>query len=155
MTHRLITISNIQGQMARWVVEQSPHSKGRGVDQVNMALFQASLEWEGLLSDPRFRMMHFASWRDIVKWLEATLKGNEWLGRWNAAYKGRFAVPGADGMMMTSRFDTPAYDYDFIDIDALFRNVAMSVWRDAKDYTDGAKDDDEASVTVSSVGPDS
>lgn len=136
MRVRCITIVSVMGQLARWVVEQSPHYSARGVDQVNMRLFkEASQSWPGIVDDYHFRWKNFRSWHDLEDWLREALGKEPWLGRWNSAFKGRHS-PGGDREDMV-RIDSGSiahYDYDFIDIDALLRNVARSAWQEAKAY---------------------
>ena len=134
---RCITIGAIMGQMARWVVEQSPHRSARGVDQVNMRLFQkATVDFECYTpdSDPRFRVRYFSSFWEIEAWIKQALDGEPWLERWNTAFRGRHSNTGSDEMVRIDNDSIPHPDYDFIDIDALTRNVARHTWLDAAEY---------------------
>ena len=127
-----VSISTVMGNMARWVAEQSPFNTTRGVDQVNQVLYEAAGEWETVCEGDRFRAHMFSSQRELEEWVRGALGDHPQLERWNTAYKGHFSDPNAEGFQTSSRFDGPAPAYDFIDLDALFRNVSREIWRECE-----------------------
>lgn len=126
----LITLHCVQGHMAMWVCRQSPYQSLGGVEVINAVLHEkAATEWtEGV---PSLLMRRFESWRDLENWLHSALDGHEQMTAWNTP-----KIDTGAPFMFTSRYDTPTPEYDFIDLDALLRNVARTSWAEMQ------KDDD-------------
>lgn len=140
-----ISLKAIQGHIAMWAFRQSPYATLDGVMDVILILQYKVKEdvrlstsepndsgvwssgiWHG--SELEGYWCWFETYTDIIRFLESTLKGDAMLKRWNTPraeqpWDDRFVVVGPT---------TPKQDADFIDIDAMFRNVAQSVWNEAK-----------------------
>lgn len=124
----LITHKEVVGQMARWAVRQHPYGRPDGLFDVTDAITKAAETWPDGVSS--LHMWRVAEWREIEDWLRLALADHPVLAAWNKPRSGHGA-----SIVFTSRYGGPASEDDFIDIDALLRNVALSVWREAKQET--------------------
>lgn len=119
---RLITHQEVIGWMAHWAVRQHPYGRPDGLFDVTDALAEASESWpDGV---PSLRMWRVSGWIEIERWMRAALKDHAVLAAWNAPRSGH-----TQQIVASSRYWGPKPDDDFIDIDALLRNVALSTWR--------------------------
>lgn len=121
----ILSESQLRGQLAMWVARQSPYRSVSGVDDVG-ALITAATRSDEWFGPDDCRMRRFDSWRDLEQWLRAAIGDHPQLAVWNTRRNGR------DGNQFVSRYDIPSPDDDFIDIDALFRNVALHSWRESE-----------------------
>jgi hypothetical protein len=127
----LITHKEVIGQMALWAVRQHPYGRPDGLFEITDAIRKAAEAWpDGV---PSLRMWRVGGWHEIEDWLRGALAEHPVLTAWNKPRSGHTVA-----VMFTSRYDRPKPENDFIDIDALLRNVALGVWREAKrEETDG------------------
>lgn len=120
----LITHKEVVGHMAHWALRQHPYGRPDGLFDVTDALTAAAQEWpEGVQT---LRMMWVDGCRPIEAWLRSALRDHPALTQWNTPKSGH------TGNVFVSRHSGPRAEDDFIDIDALLRNVAMSVWKEAE-----------------------
>ena len=123
---RLITHQDVVGWMAHWAVRQHPYGRPDGLFDVLDLLAERSREWpDGVTS---LRMWRVSGWVEIERWLDDVLKDHPALAAWNTPRSGHIAP-----FVAVSRYFGPKPEDDFIDIDALIRNVARCVWRGAND----------------------
>lgn len=115
----------LRGHLAMWVARQSPYRSVDGVDDVG-TLITTSTKANDWFGPDDCRMRRFTDWRDLERWLRSAIGEHPQLTAWNTRRNGR------DGNQFISRYDTPSPDDDFIDIDALFRNVAIHAWRESE-----------------------
>ena len=133
---RIIGLGNIQGQLANWVCQQSPYRSVKGVDTANGMLRDAlNGDWT-VLSDG-YATRNFTSWREIERWIKSVFDGSGVTKAWNTPKSGH------NENVFTSRYHSVKPEHDFIDIDALFRNVSRAVWADCADYEVEAGDTDD------------
>lgn len=103
--------SAVRGALACWAVKQSPYD-------VPDNLGHALLEFESaFLSDDYFE----TSCEDLRGRVYSTFEKCPTIEMWNEA------KDGSSGIVFCSRYGQPAPDHDFIDLDALARNVAHLV----------------------------
>jgi hypothetical protein len=121
----IISEGQLRGQLAMWVARQSPYRSVAGVDEVGalITLATKAADWFG---PDNCRMRRFAGWHELEAWCRAAIGDHPQLEAWNTPRN------GAAGPVFTSRYDSPSPDDDFIDIDALFRNVALHSWRESE-----------------------
>jgi len=133
MEKRLVSKTDIIGNMAKFAVTQHPYNNPPRLELVTEVLkshaqdtFKDGVE------------IHHMRWFDdswaILTWLKEALKPVEDVMQlWNTPKSGHTAP-----YVFTSRYDSPKAEHDFIDIDALLGNVAREVWNDAEEYTEKA-----------------
>lgn len=129
MEKRLISKTDVIGQMARFAVTQHPYNAPPRLDNVTAVIAHHAKQTfkDGVETHP---MQWFESSRDILAWVREALKPVEDIMQlWNTP------ASGHTGHVFTSRYDGPAPEDDFIDIDALLGNVAREVWNDANEYS--------------------
>lgn len=121
---RLITHKDVIGQFAMWALRQHPYGRPDGLFDVTDAIEAAAKAWpDGIDS---LKMWEVGSWQEIEDWLRQGLRDHPVLTAWNTPRSGH-----TQQIVSSSRFWAPKPEHDFIDIDALLRNVAMGVWREA------------------------
>lgn len=123
---RLITHKDVIGWMAHWAVQQHPYGRPDGLFDITDAIAEASQSWPDGVSS--LRMWRVAGWLEIERWLGEALKDHPVLTAWNTPHSGH-----TQQIVASSRYWGPKPEDDFIDIDALLRNVALSTWRRADD----------------------
>jgi len=126
---RLITSKDILGQMARWAVQQHPFHEPTGLFEV-CRLIDEKARAEFKDSVPGLPMRWFKDSWELRDWLRAILADHPALTAWNTPRSG----PAGGGFIAVSRFDGPAPEDDFIDLDALLINVSRDAWDDAEDF---------------------
>lgn len=117
----LVTIKEVQGAIAKWVCRQSPYASVDGVDNVNRALAARIEDWE-LVGNLRMQRFSFSG---LNQWLKNQFRELPQTQQWNTRSN------GGQGMGMVDRYHTTPADRDFIDIDALRRNVLNEIWSEA------------------------
>jgi len=130
---RLLGQSNFIGNMAKWAVCQHPYHKPPRLDEVTQAIINHA---ESTFADgvPTHKMRWFDDSSRVHDWLKAALEPvADILALWNSRANGNDAPYN-----FTSRYDGPSPENDFIDIDALTRNVAHSAWVDSEEYEERA-----------------
>jgi len=127
MTRRLVGIYDICANLARWVCQQHPYHLTVHVDSANARLMKLAptkgFEPESL------PMKYVKDSGEIEEFLREALDKTPEVLDWNSRKNGNESPLG-----FSSRYDTPVPENDFIDIDALFRNVARSTWYEAEEY---------------------
>lgn len=124
-TKRLVTHKNIIGHLARWSIQQHPYGRPEGLFALAEKIVAAAQSWD--VGPPSLKMHEFADWQEVERWLYATLEGDPILIAWNTPRSGH-----TQQIVASSRYwGGPRAEDDFIDIDALLRNVARSVWAGA------------------------
>ena len=120
----LITLSSLCGHMAQWVCRQHPYGSVGGVEEVNAWMIDMASRWQ-----PRdCPMREFGSRLELWQWLEKNLYAHPQMKIWNTPKSGHDRE-----IVGSSRFWSPSPDDDFIDIDALLRNVGNSAWQEAEE----------------------
>lgn len=132
----LISLSDILGQLSRFVIQQSPYHSAEHVDSALGKLYASAVygteesvdmaDWTSFGND-EIVLRYFSSYNEIVNWLNFVLRNTPETIAWNTPRNNHDSK-----MVFSSRYDSPDPDDDFIDIDALFRNTALAVWRDAE-----------------------
>lgn len=121
---RIVTINEICGYLAMWVFRQHPYHSVEHVDSAGAKLRVAAAT-EGF-TPKELPMKEFNSQLQIEDFLRIVLYNSPETLAWNSRRNGNKSE-----FSFLSRYDAPAPEDDFIDIDALFRNVATSVWVNA------------------------
>lgn len=129
-------VTGVCGYIAMWATRQSPYHAPDGLDGV-LRLFQASVSKESCLE------LHFgSSWlrldvqcpeAHLRKILQEHLFAIPQVRKWNERKNGN---PSPFGFV--SRYDRPNPDDDFIDLDAMVRNISQAVMEEYR--TDFEKD---------------
>lgn len=123
---RLITHNEVIGEIAKWAVVQHPYARPHGLFELCEAVAEASKAWpDGV---PSLRMWRIDRWLELEHWLRPIFAAHWAPKEWNKPRSGH-----TQQIVASSRYWGPKPADDFIDIDALLRNVAMGVWRAAKD----------------------
>lgn len=134
---QLITEKFVYGNIARFVCTQSPYGSVQGVDNINRTIREAIHSgqygaWDDGFAD--LRMRYFKDVWELVHWLEEVLQFDLTCKMLNTSRKVR---PKVDWMPFLTAGIFPPHDnnpdYDFIDLDAMYRNVAMACFREARD----------------------
>ena len=121
----LITDKDLRGHLARWVCQQHPYRSVDGVDQVG-AEIDAMAKTDGWEGNDELRLHEFDSWRDVEEWLRKAIWDHPQMKRWNTPKNG-----GDFQVQFVSRFSHPP-EQDFIDLDALVRNVSRDAFKEAE-----------------------
>ena len=119
----IIGAKNLCGFLAKNVWLQHPYHDLSLVNAVADRILAAASDWEGAEANVPWRT--FDDWVDVLTWLEETLYGAPELSEWNTPKSGHTQT-----IVASSRYWGPAPEDDFIDIDALLRNVALDAWRE-------------------------
>jgi len=104
--------SEILGALANWAVRQSPYSYPENLPK---ALFE--FEYQFGCSDVYFE----TNCKELLQRIVDTFERCPTIMGWDVAKKGSVQT------VFCSRHDNPHPDYDFIDLDALARNIAHSI----------------------------
>lgn len=124
---RLITSKDILGQMARWAVQQHPFHEPLGLFEI-CKMIDETAEKQFPDSVPGLPMRWFEDSHEIRRWLHDTLDNHPTLVAWNTPRSGHTHNIGI------SRYDGPAPEDDFIDLDALMINVSREAWNSAEEF---------------------
>ena len=119
----LVGRKQLLGVLAMWAVRQSPYPCP---DNLHVVLQKLDVIWKartwGLLDFTQFRTL-----RHLENWLKEVLTRMPEFMAWNERKNG-----DQSSLNFISRHDGRMDpDSDFIDLDALVRNVAMEVWRES------------------------
>lgn len=131
----LITLSSILGQMSRWVVEQHPYNSAEGVDIINGKLYLAATHdetWEEPIEG--FIYKTFSSRAEIEDWMHFVLTNDKVLEDLNTPEICKTDPSVSFKILFSDRYSSTPIEYEFVDIHALLRNVAVSVWKDAEEF---------------------
>ena len=124
---QLITDNILLGALAMAAVRQSPYicpDNLKTVLEKTKAICDKEFK-EGINS---LRMKWFNTHRELSKWLKENLSSIPELVAWNDRKNGNKAPFG-----VCSRYDQPHPDDDFIDLDALYGNIACTAWNESLD----------------------
>lgn len=115
----LVSRNDVLGELAGWAVRQSPYTVP---DKLAEAVTAFCAAW------PRAEHAQFDGVVDLDYTIKTTFRRVPEIMAWNERKNGR------DGPGFVTRYSKqPDPDDDFIDLDALARNMAMSLWHDAAD----------------------
>jgi len=125
---RLVTASTLIGQLARFAVEQHPYHRPEGLFELVELLWRMTEQaWHD--GDAELPMTWFDDAMELERWLHDALwsvqRANQILTAWNTP-SSKHKAP----VVFVSRYDTPRQEDDFIDLDALLRNVSRETWND-------------------------
>lgn len=114
----IVSIRDIMGAMASNAFQQHPYNAPPNIALVVAAIKAHAKEtFSTIVGD--FMLHKFDSWQDMEKWLrEALTEQEDILQQWNTPAK-----DNGSEYLFVSRYDYPDAERDFIDIDALIRNV--------------------------------
>ena len=122
---RVVLKSVVVGHFAMWAVRQSPYllsdNLDKGIEEFNKYLIYTINACNERLIETTYRELKDNIRKAITK--------SDIISSWNIAKKG-------SGPVFVSAYSKPKSDYDFIDLDALARNIAQSVWLELC-YDDG------------------
>lgn len=133
----LASPKDITAELSRWIIRQSPVHP----DDLDVILRTARSKME---SNDRYRTrgepsvfpyVKFEGFKDFIGWLDPMLNSIPQYRDLNlSAVEKRAGVavddPARSQFSFTSRYDAPKPDHDFVDLDALIRNVARSLERE-------------------------
>lgn len=104
--------NNVRGTLACWAIRQSPYD-------VPDNLVEALVEFEKAFADSS--EFFETSCKELGTMILEAFGKCPMIQSWNKA------KDGSTGPVFSSRFDQPSPDHDFIDLDALARNVSHDV----------------------------
>ena len=110
------------GHFAMWAVRQSPYLLPENLDK-SIQEFDKHLISNIKIGDED---LIEATYTDLSKNIKDAISKSSTILSWNVAKMG-------SGSVFISPYSKVKSDYDFIDLDALARNIAQSVWREQKD----------------------
>jgi predicted oxidoreductase len=123
---RVVMKSVVVGHFAMWAVRQSPYllpdNLDKGIEEFDKYLIYTINTCNEYLIE--------ATYTELKDNIKRAITKSDIISSWNVAKKG-------SGPVFVSRYSKPKSDYDFIDLDALARNIAQSVWLELC-YDDGA-----------------
>jgi predicted oxidoreductase len=123
---RIVSKSVVVGHFAMWAVRQSPYllpdNLDKGIEEFDKYLIYTVNACNEYLIETTYTELEDNIRKAITK--------SDIISSWNIAKKGT-------GNVFVSTYSKPKPDYDFIDLDALARNIAQSVWLELC-YDDGA-----------------
>lgn len=123
---RLISSNDIVGHVARWAVQLHPYKRPEGLFMlVHDVSKKCDISFKDGVAD--LPMRWFGSYQKLLAWLQDETADHPILTVWNTPKSGK-----ADGF--ASRYGGPKPENDFIDIDALWMNVARCAWDDAAEF---------------------
>lgn len=122
----LVTDNSLCGALAMWVCRQHPYHSVSGVDDVT-AVIRERAKADGWDGNDELRLSEFDTFRDLEKWLQASIGQHPQMAIWNTPKTGDVGP-----FKFVSRYSAHNPETDFIDIDALLRNTALEAWREAK-----------------------
>lgn len=129
---RIITLSQIHGNIAKWICRQSPYRSVAGVDEINRTISSAAVDWGPSI----FKMKEFANHNEIYQWLWSALQYDLTFKMLGTSKKTKPQL-GYEDMMAHLKANNGRYawdddpDYSFIDLYALLANVATSCWEES------------------------
>ncbi len=126
---RLLSVRALQGPLAYFAVTQHPYRDPPRLAEVMAALeAHAAVTFDG---PDIFPTAWFSDAMTVERWVRTALEGRvqDVLTAWNTP-----RIGSAPTIAFSSRYGGPLPERDFIDIDALLRNVAMMAWREAAEY---------------------
>ena len=123
---RCTSLKDIISYFAKWAIAQSPYPCPDNLEKIVNYLdtkLRENYNWQRL-GDFIYQDL---SLKDIKNMLKETLEPYELFMEWNSPKKGSHTI------MFVSAYDGPRNpDYDFIDLDALYNNVSISIRDDRR-----------------------
>lgn len=116
---RWVMLKSVLDHFAEWAVRQSPYTVPDGLGEAVVTLRSE------LINSFDANGMIFIDGRKMESLIKDAVAGVQVIENWNRP------KPGSHTIAFVSRHGGPHPDYDFIDLDALCRNVAFSVVREA------------------------
>jgi hypothetical protein len=132
----IITETSLRSEVARWAVRQSPYETGpEGLADVLVEVSRRFRSCPGVEAVLGSYMLTLHADRGVLRQLlQTVLLDQPQVQRWNQRRNGR------EGMGIISRYDPPSDpDDDFIDLDALARNVASALIEENDRYVTGRR----------------
>lgn len=121
--HLFVTKSQLLGTFAKYAVQQSPYHRP---DNLEVVLDKFNELLRASFKAAQLEVGEFTDWLALENYLSETLAQIPEYVAWNERKNGNDAP-----MKFTSRYDTNNNpDDDFIDLDALQRNVAVEIKRE-------------------------
>lgn len=117
----LVLLRTVVGHVAMWATRQSPYAVPEGLEAVLRAFRDAALPHTTELGGLAF-LTQKMTWRRLESFLREHLLPIPEVAAWNEPKSGHAAQ-----FVFVDRTGGPAPDDDFIDLDALIRNIARSV----------------------------
>ena len=115
----LVSKNDILSGVAKWAVAQSPYHRP---DNLEIVLDKLNINLISYFKDEIYLEL---SYREINNFIKLYTFSIEEFMQWNERKNGREGHLG-----FSSRYDRPMPDDDFIDLDALIRNIANDIIRD-------------------------
>lgn len=123
---RIVLKSVLIGHFAMWAVRQSPYLSPNDLD-TGIEEFNENFVSSTKIGNADIIETTYIELEDNIK---NAISYSDTISSWNIAKKGA-------GPIFVSMYSEPKPDYDFIDLEALARNIAQSVWLEIS-YNDGA-----------------
>ena len=121
---RVVLKSVVVGHFAMWAIRQSPYLFPESLDE-GINEFNECLVFKKKIGDAE---LIETTYTDLKGKISDAISNTNIISSWNIAKKRR-------GSIMVSCYSYPKLDYDFIDLDALARNIAQSVWLELRSDT--------------------
>ena len=140
----LVSHPEVIASMAHWAVRQHPYNQPPRLFEVTEKIKQATQVWEDGIAS--LRMKYFEGCHELEVWLRIVLREDPVLELWNTPRSGHTSE-----YMFVSAYPTPRAEHDFIDIDALLRNVARTCWWESLKDSDMPDTTDDEPVFAAPV----
>lgn len=113
----LTTCDELLGALAQWAIRQSPYlcpdNLQQALEEFNLAIPYDRTSFSGCAFE--------TSCKGLIPFVRGLFEACPTILSWN------YSKVGEPTMVFSSRYSQPGPDYDFIDLDALARNIAHSV----------------------------
>lgn len=133
----LITRSDILGELAGWAVRQSPYVTPDNMPEI-LTRYAAAIDSRLTERHQDFAAGWFYTEHELRSFLRAQFDVVPEMADW---FKPK-SYNGEQAFVVVSRYDKPKADNDCIDEDALARNVANALWKEAKEHHESCTDSD-------------
>ena len=129
----IISLKQIGGEIARWACRQSPYGMPENLDLVLTQFYQrAGPDFVMFQTSPWDRWKEFRDRAQLEWYIGDRLIGTGFKA-WN-----RPKIDNGAPFAFVSVTSGPPPDHDFIDLDALLRNVSVALWREAESERESA-----------------
>ena len=125
---KVVLKSTIMGHFAMWAVRQSPYLYPRDVHE---GIEEFSDALNGVAEDIREHHCIKTTCNGLKEIVCQAISESKTVGSWNVPKKGQ-----PQAFVAVDRYSEPDPDYDIIDLHALARNIAHSIWLELC-YDDG------------------
>lgn len=120
----LVSVNAVAGYFAMWAVRQCPFGVPDDLN-IRVRALRGHLSHRFTVGEPDFKCEYFDCYSELEDVLRELMSDE--IPHWNRPYSGHNSPFG-----FVSRFFKPKPEDDFIDLDALFRNVAMSAFAESE-----------------------